>query len=254
MNDIKSKAIRFSAEAHLIPFREMVSQRDDHHPLLALSLVGAYKVISKGLIPAIGHSLKGTYKNAGYEQIVYDIGNGELAKVMLASIGSTSEASEEMSAKTQALSDKAKQYLGEYWMDTTFYPAKLPRYLGGYVVVAVQADARPAKSFNTPQEVIDYSDDEDYLGGIARLAGKIEDLNSATGMYPDLFGSGNVVLAENGSDLLIVDTIPETPQKLEASFAEGLKRRDVHREVVARWGLYTKSVIELTQFPEPAHH
>lgn len=249
MNIIKSKIVTFSVEAQRIPAAEMLKLRDDHNRLLALAMVGTYKIASKGLIPALGRHLKGEFIGAGYEQVVYSIRGQNVAKILINSIGSSAELAEEISTHKQDDFDKVKPHLDEHWVDTTFYPMALPRYLGGYAVVAVQPDLRPYKKFETVDDVVGFSAEVDYREKVGSLARKIGHAYTATGLYPDITGPGNVVLTETDTTLKIADTIAQEREKMQILAEDGRTRLEIMQDILARWLEYSQAIAESCESP-----
>lgn len=246
MNATKKRIIQFSIEAERASMAEMRSYRQHRNAVLRLALVGAYKAMGKVVVPALGRHLDGKYLGSGFEQVAFRTGNGEVTKIIIDSIGSSSEDAAHLARRQQSLSNEVQSYLGSNWLETEFYATKLPKAFGGFAVAAVQPEIRPVAKFETPAAVPAYSPQGWYRDMVGRLSQDIDDLYQETGMYPDLFGAGNVVLEDpNQPALKFVDTLPQTPDALDRVTDDGLStRRKAHAEVIKSWGEFSRTAIE----------
>ena len=243
MNNIKNRVIGFSIEAQRFSTAEMLAARQDHHPTLRLALVGAYKAIGKVIVPAMGRQVGGKYFASGFEQLAFRNTDGDIIKLLYNTIGSSEEEAQNAAQKYQQLSDQAQVHLGDHWVETTFYPTSLPKLVGGFAVAAVQPEITPVARFESPSEVSTYSTEPWYRHLVGGFSDRINSFYVETGLYPDLLGTGNVLLAGSPNlTLKIVDTLPETPDKLDWTSADDLlTRREVHADLVRSWGQFSRT-------------
>lgn len=246
MNKTKNRVIKFSIEAQRTSAAEMLAQRQHRNAILRLALVGAYRAVGRAVIPALGRHLDGSYLSSGFEQVAFRTGGGEVTKILIDTIGSSSEDARGIAEHHQKLSDRVQSYLGAHWLETEFYATNLPRAFGGFAVAAIQPEISPIVKFETPAAVPEYSQEGWYRDVVGNLSQDIEGLYEETGMYPDLFGPGNVVLENHQRpNLRFVDTLPQTPDRLDMLTDDGLStRREVHAKVVSSWGQFSKTVTE----------
>lgn len=237
MSNIRTKTINFSIEAYKATAAEMLAQRSDHNSALRFAMVGVYKSLSRGVIFGLGRQLGGKYIGMGAEQIAYGSDNGDVIKLLRWSIGTDLSEARRLSLENQRLSDTAQTHLEAHWTDTVFYPTRMPSIIGGYAVAAVQPRIIPTHTFETAEKIVERSPSSASLDDLSDFVEKIRQLHSKTGMYPDLLGPGNLVLASSSSNLetlSILDTIPETPLKLTSFLEDGVTTRKCkHDEIVS---------------------
>lgn len=243
MNETKNRVVKFSIEAQRSSTAEMLAYRQHRNLALRLALVGAYKAMGKVVVPALGRHVGGKYLDSGFEQVAFRTGDGEVIKIIIDTIGSSSEDVDYLAERQQRLSNQVQSYLGGNWLETEFYTTKLPRAFGGFAVAAVQPEITPIASFKVPAAVPAYSREGWYRGIVGRLSEDIDGLYKETGMYPDLFGAGNVVLEDLLEPTLkLVDTLPQTPDLLDLPTDDGLStRRKAHANVIRSWGQFSRT-------------
>lgn len=239
MNQLIDRALRYSVLNKPFTLAELIEARSNQGVLARLGKSACYKTIGT----AINYAVLGNYPtnpdflSNGTEQLVFKSKNGQnVEKILINTIGSSQKRAEGKAYIYQTLSDVVHKHLGEFWLDTRFEPVRLPKALGRHAVMAVQPLIEPIEVFPGPAEVLDYSSDEAYVDQFKELLDRLAQLYKKTGMLPDLLGSGNIALIPPSEQIKIIDTIPETPPKLDMkSEYQSMTRRDVHMFVIGSW-------------------
>lgn len=258
MSSAKNKFVGFAIEAHKSTAQEMLDERPHRNAMLRLALVGVYKTMSVPIVGQVERYLGAEFFGIGGEQIAFRK-SGEVVKILRATTGLPKETAAEEAKSYQKLSDIAQSFIGNRWVDTTFSAEKMPRVIGGYAVVAAQPEVNPIKSLQSPEELLSYPVSSELLRHLGDIVESIKELHCVTGMYPDLFGPGNVLMVgpQGSEDLSIVDTIPETPGKLEMAMGPdrgGISRRQAHHEAIGTWGDFARSNLERYESPAVVFH
>jgi hypothetical protein len=240
MRDILERSFQQSVRAKRLSVGEMLDERS-YQPLLArLGKIALYKTAGSVVVDA----LIGNYVNdpnfitSGSEQLVFRSDDSEsVEKLIVTTLGSSHRKAEEMSRKYQDIYELAAHYMGDFWVDTKFEP--VPLKLGSCAVVATQPALEIVKNFEDPEDIWTYSDDINYVEQQLKLLACIRNLYRETSMLPD-FGRGNFVTEESavGTERLkIVDTIPETPKRLDRPMwnNRSILRSESYRAIIGMW-------------------
>jgi hypothetical protein len=254
MEHLRSKALVHSVRARRTSWQEMLAERSSQPLARRLGKVGLYKTVGRILSDlTVGDYMDNPdYIDGGSEQLVFKKeGGNEVSKILVSTVGSSSFEAHRLAQEFQALSDSAQFHLGEFWTDTEFAPVAMPTKLGRYAVAASQPLIPVETNFPGPLEMYTYrNDDAEYINQQKELLARIRSMYRATGMLPDLLGGGNVVTAAgpSGDEVLkVIDTIPETPQKLTLpSGHRNMTRLDLLKVVIGSWAEHLES-IEQTQ-------
>ena len=145
-----------------------------------------------------------------------------------------------MSVAYQSAADTAQEYLGDQWLETTFYPTamnNLPFGLPGYGVVAIQEKIEPAIEAESLKDLI--ANNIDLLGPeMMRMINAVRILHRDYGGCPDIRGNNNVVPLRQDDHIIlkVIDTnmipgninmyrkIPGTTKTVEEDITEKLDR------------------------------
>ena len=235
--------IGFSIDASHYSVSELIDRMPNHSVVSQLAVVGISKVLAAPVVNTFTRHFNSEFVGSGSEQLVMRRSLGQIIKLLKPTFGSSLEQAGEQSHRYQNLSDTAGWYLGDKWLETEFYPVKLPKIIGGYAVAAGQPEIQAIKSFKEPEDLLGHSTSEDFLTQVSDLVYRIRSFNTQTGMYPDLFGDGNVLI-DADNNIRIVDTIPETPDKLETMMwwdSPKVTRRQAHEIALELWGEFSRS-------------
>jgi len=163
----------------------------------------------------------------GAEQLV--VTDGEKVRKLLfntitSEIGQVEEGAERLRSETGLCAD----YLGEYWLPTSFEPTRLANP-NKFAIVAHQEHLVGVNFYKSALDVVADEQRKDF-------AQRIVALHSATGLYPDIIGRANIAKHNDSGALQVVDTIPVTPF-VQSSISQGQSDNNgvLIGEVVASW-------------------
>ncbi|MEX2007078.1 MAG: hypothetical protein WD877_02870 [Candidatus Saccharimonadales bacterium] len=216
---VTHRLVTYSAEARRVGYKELKRQRQNQPLPLQIGKAALYMALSRPVINILQNHYGGDYEfiGNGGEQLVFKSDKSqEVLKLIISTAGSTKAEAEQQAEYFQALSDSCQSYLGERWVDTRFRVVSLP-FVKKYSVASLQPLIKPERSFLTAEEVTDFADTIGRANELDELVTDIQHMHAGSGVYPDLLGPGNVVLTRGlgfGERLKILDTIPETPDKL----------------------------------------
>jgi hypothetical protein len=261
MNEILTRAIRQSARARILTMEQMQAEREAQSAAERIAKIAFHKTVGKFAVKALGRSIGGERViGAGCEQLVFiSKDQQQVTKLLVNTLGSSKSQAKNTASYQQELFDTAAYYLGDFLQETSYRTVALPRSLGKYAVVSTQPAVTPIKSFSyNLKEIWDYDEGSEYQAHHLALGYGINDLYKGTGMFPDLFGNGNVVILEDGygnSTLRILDTIVETPDSLSRIMFDGTAqtREERYNELLDQW-LVGKSSIAPTESQQAAAH
>jgi len=216
MPQIVQRAVTQAIRAKGLTNAQMREERADQSSVQRLLKIAGHRTAGQMIVAAIGRSINAQeYMGAGMQQAVFgDRQKNLVHKVLFESIGLDTDGAEALAAIHQANFNTAEAYLGDFYIPTKFRPVRLAGLLGGCAVIATQPMVNPLVSFAHPSGIWRHSRDAHYINEQKTLHDRIGHLYKATGMFPDLYGVGNVVVVddrEEGTEhIRIPDTIPET--------------------------------------------
>jgi len=237
MNRIRHNIVYFAADAQYKSRREMMAARQDHNLMLRLAMVGVYKALRGSVIESLGRSVGGEFLGMGGEQIVYRTTKGQVKKVLRNSVSLDADQVEMMVERNQQLTDSAARHMNPQWVETAFKTIKMPALIGGYAAVATQPEIMPTIRFRDGTAIVDYDGDEEFTEELGKFVAGVSDLKASTGMYPDLIGPNNVVLARSSgaARIQVLDTLPVPPERLSELSGDGRRTHgDIHAEIMAK--------------------
>jgi len=252
MNSYTHEVIHRSVESLWRTDQYLTGVRADQNPLERKAKIATYRMLGGMIIGHLEDHLQAEFLISGGEQLVFTIKEPEpvALKVLTRSMGGRKKALEAQAAELQRISDKSKEYLGPQWIDTVFYTASLPISLGGRAILSTQPLINPIHSFERSMDVADSALEYGYIDRFTRLLGNMDALYQEWGLLPDLRGSNNIVLASDlgRNELQVLDTIPETPEKLKETLHE-------QEKIINHWRQIASSLsIEQNAFPRSLVH
>jgi hypothetical protein len=250
MNNYTHEVVHRTAESLWRTDGYLSSVRADQNPLERKAKIATYKMIGGMIIGRLEDHLQAEFLISGGEQLVFAVYEPEpiALKVLTRSMGGRKKMLEKQTAELQRITDKSKEYLGPQWIDTVFYTSSLPVSLGGRAILSTQPLINPIHSFEKSKDVADSAVEYDYTDRFTRLLSNIDALYKEWGLLPDLRGANNIVLAADSgqNELQVVDTIPETPEKLKKTLGE-------QQEIIRHWrGAALSFATKQTVFQRPA--
>lgn len=217
MPQVVQRAVTQAVRAKNLTNAKMYAERTNDSPTMRALKIASHRTAGEIMVAVLGRVIDAPeYMGAGVQQAVFvNRQKNFVRKILFESIGLDIEQAEALAATHQANFDRAVAYLGDFYVPTKFQPQRLPGLLGGSAVTATQPILRPFASFAHPNGIWEYSDDEHYINEQRDIHRRIGDMYGETGMFPDLYGEGNVMVIhddEVGEHLRMPDTIPETPE------------------------------------------
>jgi hypothetical protein len=211
---LKQQAAYAASEAQRMTFAERVRSRSDQPFLKRLGKAAAGNLAQPFIrVPAEIYRGAETYSlmSGGYESVVY-ASESEVLKFNIRTLSSDALAVRQEAIERKNRYELCREYLGRHWHDTSY---SVGTFLGQYAVVASQPRVQPEAVFYDISELLDYSNDDNYIDELENLFSAISDLHQQTGYYPDILGRNNIVVIgndKNSPKLLILDTEPSSPE------------------------------------------
>lgn len=196
------------AEAKSYSALELFERKKHHKLIKRIGYIAAVKSLSVSVIDPLGQRLGAEeFLGNGGEQIVY-ANKGQVIKLLWPTLGNNRNS---LQAKIDSLNQNeqlCRSFIGPSWLDTDYDLANLWPYRA---VVAHQDRVRELMSFKNMEDLADFTQDYPALRrDLAVMVAGVRRLHNHSGLYIDLLGPGNVVLAagEEKPSLKILDTIP----------------------------------------------
>lgn len=225
------RVLRSAGEARTHTASEMLNAHTHHQLLLRLS----HLAVGKALSSVFPSSLNGLpFWRGGYEQVVY-ASDDEVRKIISTSLTFRPSQAKEEAKKAQSLHDLCSQYMDRHWLQTYFEPVKVRKLSA---VMAVQPKLMPAHVFVNPEAVATAAGANYEADELDSMHESIVGLHAETGFYPDILGSGNILLSAKlvPRQLTIVDTLPVTPKGQERVIREiGTTVQETTRQKLSIW-------------------
>lgn len=246
------QAVYAALEAHRLPFGERLQRRSDQPFLKRLGKAAVGSIVQPFLkAPQVLEEAEGNYSlvNSGYENIVY-AAEEKILKVNIRTLSSDETWVIQEARKRQEVFAMCKNYMGRHWVDTKY---KSRPYMDRFAVEATQPQLQPEAVFTGVVELLDYSNDEDYIDELERLISCIGNLYQNTGFYPDILGRGNIALTRDENQdprLVILDTEPASPLTQEHFIPnQNIVIGEAIDESLSLWRSYLDGVRDRSESP-----
>lgn len=223
-----SHSYRLAAEAHRLSIPEMLDAHRHQRPFTRfgqIALGEALHVLSfNSFITQFGGY---RFLDSGWEAVVLESEDeSQVMKILLRTATFNQKRAKDNSLAYQSTSDIGRNFLGDQWLETTFYPQPMrtfPLMLQGFAVVAMQKRVHPIISFPSPESLVEERNLAKTAPELKRMTTNIRNMYERSSMYPDIRGGHNIVLVKESGQykLKIIDTtLPQDKSHFQKNIPE----------------------------------
>jgi hypothetical protein len=202
MTTLNQRLLSRAAEAQLLPLAEFKARRPDQCMAEVLGKRALYKTVGLGNMRQLEKRIGAEIVAFGHEQLVFRANNDDedqevVIKLLLRSLGLPQAELEPLVRRCSEEFSIAAEEMRDSWVDTHFYTTDLPRTIGSRAIMAVQPLVRPLISFKSVDDVYTHFIGASDRSSLSNFIGVASSFYENAGMYPDIFGVGNLMLIDN---------------------------------------------------------
>jgi hypothetical protein len=242
MSEKLKRSLVQSARSETLTVAEMRAERPSHCLAQQMCRIAYHRTVGKAMLDALGKRIDAReFIGMGNDQLVFKSRNGKVAKkLFFNTLGSSEPEAHSLSSHYGFLHNQAAPTMGDFYIETQFDVVKMPTIIGNFAVIASQPFIKSKKDFGDISAIWEHNSTEEFVSHQWDLLERTKNLYQKTGMFPDLFGQGNIALVSEGANtdnLRFVDTIPETPEQLKRPMwnDESRTREDAYKVVIGSW-------------------